>query len=271
MHFKPVTQKYIFDRSDLTREFPLYLQTPIATWIQSVLRNASIWSGASYRAISSEFLNDLDLLLREPVPFPRDHREFLSFVMSDSDRIINVVALCLQNYARPPEAFNMERILSTGGSAYAVMLNAGELQSYDRGVADIVERVPEAVREGSKEVLDANSLIREAWHSCYSRNPDYAKTVGKCVDALEGVFKVNYFPKDPRPTLGKFLNDFAANPTKLSFQGDTLLNPKSILTEMAQQFTPIRGHHTSGTGRVPSKEEAVFVLHYTIFVLQIHT
>jgi len=271
MRFKPVTPKYVFDGSDLVREFPAHLQTPVATWIHSVLHDGGIWSGNSYRAIDEAFLNNLDLLLRESTPFPRDHRDFLDFVMADPDRTINVIALCLQNYASSHRARQMEHILSTGGSAYAVMLDAGELHGYEMGVADIVERVPEAVREGSKEVLDANSLIRDAWHSCYSRNPDYAKTVSKCVDALEGVFKTNYFPKDPKPTLGKFLNDFAAHPTKLSFQGDTLLNPKSMLTEMAQQFTPIRGHHTSGTGRAPTKEEAVFVLHYTIFVLQIHT
>lgn len=268
MRFKPVTPKYVFDGSDLIREFPAHLQTPISTWIRSVLENVGM---SSWGNVDEDFLNNLDLLLREPEPFPRDHRYFFSFVMADPDRTINVIALCLQNYANPYEANQMEYILSTGGSAYAVMLNAGELHSYDRGIADIVERVPEAVREGSKEVLDANSLIREAWHSCYSRNPDYAKTVSKCVDALEGVFKSKYFPKDSTPTLGKFLNDFAKNPAKLSFQGDTLLKPKSMLTELAQQFTPIRGHHTSGTGRTPTKEEAVFVLHYAIFILQVHT
>jgi hypothetical protein len=165
----------------------------------------------------------------------------------------------------------MEYVLATGGSAFAVMMSPGDLQNYQTGIADIVERVPEVVREGSKEVLDTNTLIREAWHSCYSRNPDYAKTVSKCVDALEGLFKDKYFPKDQQPSLGRFLNDFLTTPTRLSFQGDMLLDPKSMLTELAQQFTPIRGHHTSGTGRVPTKEAAVFVLHYSIFVFQIHT
>lgn len=271
MHFKPVTPKYIFNGSDLTREFPPHMQIPIATWIKSVLKNASIWSGASYRAIDEDFLNNLDLLLREPVPFPRDHGDFLSFVMANSERIINVVALCLQNYANPFEANAMEHILSVGGSAYAVMMNSADLHTYDTGVANIVERVPEMVRNGSQEVLDANVLIKDAWHSCYSRNPDYAKTVSKCADALEGLFKKNYFPNDQIPSLGKFLKDFTSNPAKLSFQGDTLVNPKNTLTELAQQFIPIRGHHTSGTGRVPTKEEAVFVLHYSIFILQIHT
>ena len=270
MKFKPVTAKYIFDADELTRNFPAYLQIPVSTWIYDVLRNGSVWSQNSFEAIDKLFLNKLDLLFREPVPFPRDHRKFLGFVLENADRTINVVALCLQNYARPSEARLMENILSTGGSAYAVMFTKQNLEEYNRGVADIVERVPEIVRESSQETLDSNVLVKEAWHSCYSRNPDYAKTVSKCVDALESLFKVRYFPSDSKPSLGKFINAFKVNPLKLSFLGDTIINPKNILTNLAEEFIPIRGHHTSGTGRAPTKEEAVFVLHYTIFVFQIH-
>ncbi|MEN9338498.1 MAG: hypothetical protein RI945_223 [Candidatus Parcubacteria bacterium] len=269
MKFKPVTQNYIFDAKELTREFPQYLLIPVSTWIQDVLRNAGIWSSDSYQAISPDFLNNLDLLFRETTPFPRDHRDFLNFVLKNPERTINIIQLCLQNYARPSEARKMENILSTGGSAYSVMLNSSNLQEYQRGIADIVERVPKIVTESSKDVLDNNTLIQEAWHSCYSRNPDYEKTVSRCVDALEGLFKNKYFPQDQKPTLGKFVNDFIADPLKLSFWGDTLINPKNKLTDLAKEFIPIRGHHTSGTGRKPTKEEAVFVLHYTIFVFQI--
>ncbi len=269
MKFKPVTQNYIFDAKELTREFPPHLRIPVSTWIHDVLRNASIWSTRAYQAISSEFLNNLDLLFRETTPFPRDHREFLNFVLKNSERTINIIQLCLQNYAQPSEARNMEHILSTGGSAYAVMLKSSKLQEYQGGIADIVERVPIIVTESSKDVLDSNTLIQEAWHSCYSRNPDYEKTVSGCVDALEGLFKNKYFPQDPKPTLGRFVNDFITDPLKLSFFGDTLINPKNNLTDLAKEFIPIRGHHTSGTGRKQTKEEAVFVLHYTIFVFQI--
>jgi hypothetical protein len=271
MKFKPVTPKYVFDTDALTREFPAHLQIPIATWIKNVLRHGGIWSLADYQAISAGFLNDLDLLLRESTAFPRDHRRFLSFVMENPDRTINVIALCLQNYARPSEALEMEHVLAIGGSAYAVMFTSSDPHEYQRGIADIIERVPEVVRESSREILDNNTLIKEAWHSCYSMNPDYVKTVTKCVDALEGLFKTNYFPKDSKPSLGRFIKDFESNASQLSFYGDTLIHPKSTLTELAKEFIPIRGHHTSGTGRAPTKEEAVFVLHYAIFVLQIHT
>lgn len=271
MKFKPATSKYIFSSNELTREFPPHLQTPITTWIKDVMESASIWSRASFRAIDEEFLNSLDLLLREPVPFPRDHKDFLGFVLRDPDRTINIIALCLQNYANPFQASKMENILATGGSAYAVMFVVDKPNSYDHGISDIVDRVPEIVVESSEKILSSNDLIKEAWHSCYSRNPDYEKTVGKCVDALEGLFKAHYFPADTKPSLGRFLKDFTANPLKLTFQGETLVNPKSILTNLATEFIPVRGHHTSGTGRAPTKEEAVFVLHYTIFVLQIHS
>ncbi len=270
MQFKPVTTKYIFDSEELVKDFPRHLQIPVMTWTEKVLRDANVWRDASYQAISREFLNSLDLLFREPEAFPREESSFLPFVMRDSERTINIIALCLQNYARPSAAQKMEEILSVGGSAYAVMFNMSDPQEYNIGVADIVERVPEVVKEASQEVLDNNSLIKEAWHSCYSRNPDYAKTVNKCVDALEGLFKKAYFPNDTKPTLGKFVKDFKNDPSKLSFKGDSILNPKNLLTDLAQEFIIIRGHHTSGTGKQPTKEEAVFVLHYSIFVLQIH-
>jgi hypothetical protein len=165
----------------------------------------------------------------------------------------------------------MEYILATGGSAYAVMYKVKKPETYDRGIADIVERVPEVVRDSSKKILDKYILVQEAWHSCYSRNPDYAKTVGKCTDALEGLFKDRYFQKDSSPSLGRFIKSFKTTPTKLAFHGDTLVDPKSVLTDLAINFIPIRGHHTSGTGRAPTKEEAVFVLYYTIFVIQLHS
>ncbi len=269
MRFKPVTSKYVFDNTELIRDFPSYLQLPIASWTAEVLKNGGIWTHNSYNPIDHDFLNELDLRFRER--FPRDSNEFLGFVLADPERTVNMLALCLQNYALTPEARNLEHILATGGSAYAVMFMSNDPKNYDRGVSDIVERVPEVVRESSHKILDANELLRQAWHSCYSKNPDYEKTVNKAVDALEGLFKQKYFPADSMPSLGKFVKAFETNPKPLSFHGDSLLNAKNYLTKLAENFIPIRGHHTSGTGRAPTKEEAVFVLHYAIFVFQLHT
>ena len=111
--------------------------------------------------------------------------------------------------------------------------------------------------------------MREAWLACYSRNPDYEKTVSKATDALETLYKTKYFPTDTKPNLAKFLNDFAQNPGQLRFKGDSLVIPKNQLAELSRAFVPIRGHHTSGTGRSPTKEEAEFVLHYAIFIWNI--
>lgn len=241
---------------------------PVATWIREVLNKAQIWTNNSYQPISQDFINSLDLLFREP--FPRDSNKFLGFILADTDRTINFIALCLQNYAYLPEAYEMENILATGGSAYAVMITSKDPQIYHKGIADVVERVPDVVKAASEKVLNENELVKEAWHSCYSRNPDYAKTVSKCVDALEGLYKTKYFPAEQRPSFGKFVRDLETDPTPLNFQGDTLIDPKSNLTKLGEKFIPIRGHHTSGTGRAPTKEEAVFVLHYTIFVFQVH-
>lgn len=269
MKFKPVTDNYVFDTNELTKDFPQYLKIPVGTWIKEVLKSSGIWSQSPWQAINLEFLNNLDLFFRESTEFPRDHNKFLDFVLKNSNRTINVIAICLQNYASPSQSNKMENILSTGGSAYAVMSTCSNPKEYQKGVSDIVERVPKVVMESSKEVLEKNTLLEEAWLSCYSRNPNYERTVSRCVDALEGLFKEKYFPQDLKPVLSKFINDFHSNPEKLSFYGDTLTNPKSILIDLAKEFIPIRGHHTSGTGRAPTKEEAVFVLHYTIFVFQL--
>jgi hypothetical protein len=274
MRFKPVTQKYEFDKEVLTKEYPSYLKVPIATWIKEVLFSANLWTVemqnyyGGVENIETPFINSLEITFREQ--FPRVPADFLLFVLSDSERTTNILGLCLQNYATKQHANSLENILSTGGSAYSSTLTIQNPQNYHKGVADITLRVPEILVEASKEALNIEILLQEAWQKCYSRNPDYEKTVGKCVDALEGLFKREYFPNDSKPNLTKFLKDFATTPSKLNYKGGNLLNPKSLLTDLSTQFIPIRGHHTSGTGRSPTKEEAEFVLHYTIFVFSIH-
>lgn len=273
MRFKPVTKRYEFDKEVLIKEYPPYLKVPIATWIKEVLFSAELWTVEmqSYRRdenIKSSFINSLEITFREQ--FPREPADFLPFVLSDSERTTNILGLCLQNYATKQQANSLENILSTGGSAYSSTLTMKDPQSYNKGVADITLRVPEILVEASKEVLNVENLLQEAWQKCYSRNPDYEKTVGKCVDALEGLFKRDYFPNDPKPNLTKFLKDFATTPSRLNYKGDNLVNPKSLLTDLSIEFIPIRGHHTSGTGKSPTKEEAEFVLHYSIFVFSVH-
>jgi hypothetical protein len=270
MKFKPVTENYEFDAEELRDDYPDYLQIPIATWIKNVLYANSLWyiTGNIYKSekISDEFINELNITFREV--FPREPMIFLQFVLEISSRTTNILGLCLQNYANTEQSQSLEEILSTGGSAYSVMITSKS--PLGKGVADIIMRVPTVVAESSNEALESDSLIREAWHACYSRNPDYSKTVSKCVDVLEGLLRDKYFSKTEKPNLTSFVKDLALNPTKLSYKGDDLISPPNLLIDLSKNFIPIRGQHTNGTGKNAAREEAEFVLHYTIFVWNLH-
>ncbi len=137
---------------------------------------------------------------------------------------------------------------------------------FDKGNADLVERVPTIIREASESAINGEVQLREAWASCYSVNPDYEKTVSKCCDVLEKIWRDKYFPKDPTPNIAKFVASFKTDASKLSYKGSSIADPKNLLTNLAEKFSSIRGQHTAGTGRAPTKEEAEFVLHYSIFV-----
>src|SRR3989338_1364464 len=273
MKFKPSTEKYDFNKDALVKSYPDYLRIPIAEWIQELLLEAQAWKykNGIYGGteMESRFLNELNVHFREH--FPRELSGFINFIFESEDRLTNVIALCLQNFATTSWASKLERILAVGGSAYKVTLTSAYPNTYDRGVADLTERIPEVVQQAVDKVIETEVLIRDAWLSCYSRNPDYAKAVGKCVDALEGLLQSRYFPADKKPSLGKFIQNLKTKPDRLSFKGDNLLKQKDQITNLAEQFIPIRGHHTSGgDGRNPTKDEAEFVLHYTIFLFSIH-
>lgn len=271
MKFKPVTKKYSYESEALVEHIPDYLHGPISEWIVEILRRESFLNSVSYGSrewVDRSFINRLNVLFREQ--FPQAWSEFILFIFNDTERIINFLAFCLQNFAFTNESYELERILSEGGSAWAVTSVVESPQSYAQGVFELTYRVPELINKLSEESIQKESLFRKAWIACYSRNPDYEKVVSKSVDAIEGILRDKYFPKDSKPVLTKFIQDFLANPVKLSYKGDTLISPKNLITDIAKNFIVVRGQHTKGTGRVPTKEEAEFVLHYCIFLWNIN-
>lgn len=108
--------------------------------------------------------------------------------------------------------------------------------------------------------------MQEAWIKYYQHNPDYEKSVSICCDVLENLLGQTYWPQDEKPQLGKFVNQFKDTPSILSYAGNTIVNPKNLLTDLLLEFPNIRGQHTEGKGRKPTPEEAKFVLHITITV-----
>lgn len=265
MKFKPFSAKYHFSKETLIRNFPDFILLPLRNWFTGVLQYTNfIRSGY----LTDDFRDRLQLFFREI--FPQTLAEMLSFVLRDVDRTTNFIAFCLQNAANQDDADILEYILSQSGSAYQVVKIDKVATNYERGVYDLIERVQPAVKQQSEKALNQNDQLQEAWLVCYSRNPDYEKVVSRCSDFLEGFLGKLYFPKDPKPQLKKFVHSFENTPTILNYKGSSIVSPKSHLTSLLKEASNIRGQHTNGQGRKPTKQEAEFVLHTTIYIWNLH-
>lgn len=268
MKFKPITDSYQFDRNDLTDSYPDYLKIPIAHWIKDLLINHRLIDSGGYGyPVSYSFINELSLHLR----FVASQRleDFIESIFLFDDRVTNFLGFCLQNLAYEIEAVSLEEILSVGGSAYSVFFTINSSRENKRGISTLVKRMPNLVIESAVEILNSEELIKEAWIACYSRNPDYEKTVSKCCDALEKNWGKKYFISDPKPQVKKFVHAFKSKPLQLLYKGSGIVDPRNLLTDLAEKFSDIRGQHTAGKGRIPTKDEAEFVLHYSIFIFSI--
>jgi hypothetical protein len=267
MKFKPFNNAYEFKENRLIETFPDYLLKPLASWFfevlhyQNALDRDSMYTDQYY--LKTAFRNEMQILFHES--FPQKWQDFLGFIFANKNRTANFLALCLQNYTRRSQANGLEYILREGGSAYQVSATDKNASEYDTGMYDLTMRVPSEVVAASESALK-NSLLHEAWQLAYARKPDDEKVVSKCADFLEGYFKQKYFPNDPKPQLKKFVHAFQTMPETLSYQGDTLITPKSRLTDLLVDVSNIRGQHTQGQGRLPTHDEAIFVLHTTILI-----
>lgn len=275
MKFKPFGAKYSFDSDALIRNFPGYFYGPIGDWLWKVLNSANVvdvnslaYAPSHRRYIKSQFLNELQVNFREK--FPHYWSEALPYIFENPGRTANILALCLQNFADQDDADELEQILSKGGSAYEVMKTDKDASEYDRGPYDLMERVSPTVKKQAEVILNEDELMREAWNYCYSRNPDYEKVVSRSCDFLENFLGEIYFPKDKKPQLKKFVHTFEKRPSMLNYKGSSIVDPKNNLTDLLRNASDIRGQHTRGKGRKPTKEEAEFVLHTTIYIWNLH-
>ncbi len=272
--FKPFGKKYDFKENILTCDYPEYMTTSLKDWLWDVLKkNDKVATANSYLThnscyIKPDFLNILCIKFREK--FPQEWSSFIIFTFQDSLRTSNILAFFLQNFANGYDANQLEYFLSEGGSAYEVILSDKKTSEYDKGVYNLIERVPEVVKKQSNRAISDNDLLQEAWTFCYSINPDYEKVVTRCCDFLETYFKKIYFLNDPKPQLKKFIHSFETTPNVLSYKGDSIVEPKSNLTSLLKEASNIRGQHTGGQGRKPTKPEAEFVLHTTIYIWNLH-
>lgn len=274
MKFKPFSKKYDFSNEKLADNYPVHFYKPIAAWFYEIVKrngmgyNRHTTLNSAITNLSDSFINRLNVLFRQT--FPSDIDSFLAKIFQDSDLTSNFLALILQNFAKGGDAARLETILADGGSAYSVTKTNTSASEYEEGVYDLVKRVPDVIKEQSAAALGSDKLIKQAWDACYSRNPDYEKTVIKSCDALEHLLRDNYEPKNQKPQLGMLLKNLKASQKKLSFKGDTLLTNKFDLLELVGSATTVRGSHSAGTGRKPTPEEAEFILHSTILIWNMH-
>lgn len=269
MKFKPFTKDFDFNGSTLTESFPDYLIIPITRWVAGVLSgNDLIYSrgiSGPVQSIKEDFADNLQITLHRV--FPRPWGNFISEVFSNNRLLCNFLALLLQNYCNARDATILEVILRKGGSAYSVERTDNNSSEYDRGVYDLVKRVPEVLKLQSRKSLSENQLLLEAWNDCYKHNPSYSDVVTKCDDFIEGFLRDKYWPTEKRTkSLVLCIKEFKKNPDILSFKGSDFINDKTHLISLLGGISNIRSQHTTGTGRTPKPDEAEYILHSTIYI-----
>ena len=274
MTFKPFSKKYDFVKVTLIKDFPSYLHDPIGDWLWKLLCSVDVvniddsYMTSGKRYVKSSFINNLQIDFREE--FPRHWNQFVPFLFSDSDRICNFLAYCLQHFTDQDYANRLEYILSQGGSGYGVIKTDNKASEYDKGVYSLVDRVADSVVNQSKKALSDNELLMEAWVSCYARNHDYEKVVIKCQNFLEDFLRDTYEPSNTKPQLGKLVGNLKNSVIKLDFKGDSIISDKKDILSLIDNIPQFRGMHTAGTGKTPTREEAEYVLHTTIYVWNLH-
>ena len=271
MKFKPFGEKYAFADDVLNMGFPDFLHGPLKHWLFETLEysQAIVTDGLYNKSwLAKPFRDNLQIIFRES--FPEDWNEVVRFIFENASRTANFLTFCLQNFAIEENADSLEYILSQSGSGYEVVKTNKSSGAYDRGVFELIERVSPVVKSESKKALEENDLLSQAWHYCYSLKPDYEKVVISCQNFLEHFLRDAYDPNNTKPQLGKIIGDLKAKPSKLSYKGETAVINREVILSLIDQVPSLRGMHTAGTGRKPTKQEAEFILHTTIYIWNLH-
>ena len=257
----------------LIKTFPDYLFGQLEKWFTQVLRQEGflvIKQDEYYNNVlrlNDDFHDALCTIFKASCP--EDWDKFLDFIKQDTEKtkqfIIFVISII--SYQKNDTINNLESILRRNGSAYKVAYNTKQ-QDFK-----LEDRVPSIVENQSKKALSDNELLNQAWVKCYnSKNQNYDGVVRDCCSFLESYLGELYFPNDKKPNISRFIYDFEANPDKLKYKGDSIVDPKSTITSLLKNIANIRGDHTGdkGSGRYPTPEEAEFILHTTIYIWNLH-
>lgn len=257
----------------LTKNFPAYLFGQLEKWFTQALRQEGylvIKQDEYYNNVlrlNDDFHDALCTIFKASCP--EDWDKFIDFIKPDTEKTKQFIVFVISiiNYQTNETINKLESILRRNGSAYKVVYSPKQ-QKFT-----LEYRVPSIVEKQSKEALSNNDLLNQAWVKCYnSKNQNYDGVVKDCCSFLETFLGELYFPNDPSPQITKFINDFEANPDKLKYKGDSIVDPKSTITSLLKNIANIRGDHTGdrGNGRYPTPEEAEFILHTTIYIWNLH-
>lgn len=271
MKFKPLSKKYQFDDTLIT-SFPGFMHQPIVNWLEDILKRKNLlvapdimYPGKRY--ITNAFREMLHVNLRET--YPQAWGDFVNFILADTDRTLTILQWCLNYHANARDANNLEWLLSNSGSGYEVEKTSKDASEYTEGVYDLIERVSGATKQAAKDALTQNDQLLNAWRACYGRNPNYKEVVQQSQNVLEELLRDKYLPKDKKAQLGKLITDIKAGKT-LSYKGSDVPSSSNTLLNLIDNVAIYRGVHTAGSGKNPSKQQAEYILHTTIYVWNLH-
>lgn len=274
MTYKPFSSQYKFDDSVLIKNFPAFFKKSLESWIINTLDYARKIEKTRVHTINpykdvlkNDFIEELELCFREVLP--KQLYSFISFIFVNQNRTCEILNYILQSFATKTQALELKEILTNGGSAYTVEIITNDLKTE----TSLIYRVPEIIKEQSEKALNENQLLQEAWTLCYGINPDYEKVVNKCQDFLEHFIKKTYFPNENKPQFGRLIGNLRSSSTKktqLNFKGENVIDNKEDILSLINNFAKYRGIHTAGNGKIPTKEEAEYILHTTIYFWNLH-
>lgn len=277
MKFEPFDNEFIFDESLLTEEFPNYLMPGVKKWVFDTLSIHSLFSGRiGLGQVLDDFIHPLNRSLRKNIP--SNDTQFWANISSNVILFRNVLSFMLQNVADINDARELEKILIEGSSAYSVeFIKGNEVRGirtskgetiFEHVSAKLTYRVAPIVKKQADETIRNERLLGQAWEFYYGLESDDEKTVVRSTDALSGLLRDQFFPDEKRPVLGTILNKISEDPSKYPFPANSIYETKDLI-KLMKQFSKIRGNHQKGTGRMPTHEEAGFVLHLTITIFQL--
>lgn len=244
---------------------PSWLEAPLFDWANYALLSVAVPAPAMVHVPTplerpsklERVLQEFDLATRRDKPLQLSaNRDGLRGVRADLsvDEWLDFVDFLI--YHVDGEWLGDQRIaeltilLARAGSEWTV----GEHDGH-RG---LVKRVPDGVAVAAKAIIEsqasAGTLLGEAWHAVFGRNPDPEVAYAKAVKAVEEAGWDKVSPKNERTSLGTMIRDMKAQPHWLV---DLPTPDADVPVKMAEAlWVGQEGRHGGNGYRTPTPSEA---------------